>query len=325
MSETISGGLTLVIPSIGDQNWGESFRDDFATPISEHQHTGGGDGLQLVTSSIADNAITGAKFRLTNNVGVRSRNAANSADVEIVKLNASDQVEFGSASVTGLRLANNSFLVGRNAADSANIDLIKVDASNNVTFGANANTATTRAALGLAIGTNVQAWDTDLDTIAGLSKTDGNFIVANGSAWVAESGATARTSLSAAESGANSDITSLSAAATVASATAMTIGTTSSGAVTIKTAGTDRVVVTTNQLRGITDNFIDLGSSAVSYKDLYFKGSLIWGGTAKQYTWNAHSSTTRTSLDPAVATAGQCAEAINTLGKYLVEFGLFSL
>ena len=35
----------------------------------------------------------------------------------------------------------------------------------------------------------------DLSTIAGLSKTDGNFIVGNDSTWVAESGATARTSL----------------------------------------------------------------------------------------------------------------------------------
>lgn len=46
-----------------------------------------------------------------------------------------------------------------------------------------------------AIGVDVQAWDADLDAIAALAKTDGNFIVGNGTAWVAESGATARTSL----------------------------------------------------------------------------------------------------------------------------------
>lgn len=40
-----------------------------------------------------------------------------------------------------------------------------------------------------------QAADADLTTLAGLAKTDGNFIVGNGSAWVAESGATARASL----------------------------------------------------------------------------------------------------------------------------------
>lgn len=55
--------------------------------------------------------------------------------------------------------------------------------------------ATARASLGVAIGSDVQAYDDDLTAIAALANTDGNFIVGNGSAWVAENGATARTSL----------------------------------------------------------------------------------------------------------------------------------
>jgi len=55
--------------------------------------------------------------------------------------------------------------------------------------------STARTNLGVAIGSNVQAWDANLDQLAGLAVTDGNFIVGNGSAWIAESGATARTSL----------------------------------------------------------------------------------------------------------------------------------
>lgn len=55
-----------------------------------------------------------------------------------------------------------------------------------------------RTSLGLAIGSNVQAWSTHLDAIAALSKTDGNIIVADGTTFVAESGATARASLGAA-------------------------------------------------------------------------------------------------------------------------------
>ena len=58
--------------------------------------------------------------------------------------------------------------------------------------------ATARASLGLAIGSDVQAYDADLAAIAALAKADGNFIVGNGSAWVAESGATARASMGAA-------------------------------------------------------------------------------------------------------------------------------
>ena len=55
--------------------------------------------------------------------------------------------------------------------------------------------STARTNLGLAIGTNVQAYDAELTAIAALAVADGNIIVGNGTTWVAESGATARTSL----------------------------------------------------------------------------------------------------------------------------------
>ena len=45
------------------------------------------------------------------------------------------------------------------------------------------------------VGVDVQAYDADLTAIGGLAKTNGNFIVGNGTTWVVESGATARTSL----------------------------------------------------------------------------------------------------------------------------------
>lgn len=58
-----------------------------------------------------------------------------------------------------------------------------------------ADAATARTTLGLVIGTNVQAYDADLAAIAALTPTDNNFIVGNGTAFVTESGSTARTSL----------------------------------------------------------------------------------------------------------------------------------
>ncbi len=60
-----------------------------------------------------------------------------------------------------------------------------------------ANAATSRVNLSVEIGVDVQAWDADLDAIAALANTNSNFIVGNGSTWIVESGATARTSMGA--------------------------------------------------------------------------------------------------------------------------------
>ena len=60
-----------------------------------------------------------------------------------------------------------------------------------------ASSAAARTTLAVAIGTNVQAWDTQLDDIAALTPTDSVLMVGNGTTWVAESGSTLRTSIGA--------------------------------------------------------------------------------------------------------------------------------
>ena len=57
------------------------------------------------------------------------------------------------------------------------------------------NTGTARTNLGLAIGTNVQAYDAQLADVAGLTPTDNGVIIGNGTNFVVESSSTLRTSL----------------------------------------------------------------------------------------------------------------------------------
>lgn len=49
---------------------------------------------QLKNKFIEDNAVTGTKIRLANNENLRARNNANTADVNILKLNSSDKPAF---------------------------------------------------------------------------------------------------------------------------------------------------------------------------------------------------------------------------------------
>ncbi|OIO18977.1 MAG: hypothetical protein AUJ37_04185 [Candidatus Magasanikbacteria bacterium CG1_02_41_34] len=57
------------------------------------------------------------------------------------------------------------------------------------------STSSARSNLGLVIGTNVQAYNTGLSDIAGLSLTSGNFIVSDGANWMVQSSSTVKTTL----------------------------------------------------------------------------------------------------------------------------------
>jgi hypothetical protein len=55
---------------------------------------------QIVTKFIQDNAVTDAKIRLTNNGWLRARNQANSADLNVLELDSSNTIQFGSVPQT---------------------------------------------------------------------------------------------------------------------------------------------------------------------------------------------------------------------------------
>ena len=109
-----------------------------------------------------------------------------------------------------------------------------------------------RTALGLAIGTNVQAFDAQLSDIAGLTPTDSNFIVGDGSNFVLESGATARASLGAQASA--TDLTNLSSCQSGGSAALAALTSTEIGILDGATVSTTEL----NKLDGLTASTTEL-------------------------------------------------------------------
>lgn len=65
--ETLALGLTLTLPTSGTRNWSSTLKSTTWTKISQHAHTGSGDGNQISTTGIADYSITTVK--LSKNIG----------------------------------------------------------------------------------------------------------------------------------------------------------------------------------------------------------------------------------------------------------------
>lgn len=55
--ETLSSGLTLVIPTSGTINWASNIKTGAWQKISEHDHSGSGKGLKIGLSGISPNII----------------------------------------------------------------------------------------------------------------------------------------------------------------------------------------------------------------------------------------------------------------------------
>lgn len=102
-------GLAIKVPTRGTKNWDQTVLDFTWKKIASHTHTGAGDGNQITAAGLAPNSVTEDKIRFSNNAWIKARNAANTGDVNIVRVNTSDAIEFGQPIVFELiQIANAS-------------------------------------------------------------------------------------------------------------------------------------------------------------------------------------------------------------------------
>lgn len=91
--DTITKGLTIKVPTRSTKNWDSTLFTELFEKISEHSHQGGGSGSLIETDAIQANAVDDSKIRLRNAQWLRSRNAADTGDINLIRANSSDAVE----------------------------------------------------------------------------------------------------------------------------------------------------------------------------------------------------------------------------------------
>ena len=158
----------------------------------------------ISAEKIANGTISDTEFQYLNGVtsaiqtqldakaGAITGGASTIATSDLTASRALVSNSSGKVAVSSVTSTELGYVSGVSSAIQTQLDAKNVKA-NNLSDVASASTARTN--LGLAIGSDVQAYDAQLADIAGLTPTDSNFIVGDGSNFVTESGATARTSL----------------------------------------------------------------------------------------------------------------------------------
>lgn len=161
---------------------------------------------------------------------------------------------------------------------------------------------TFKAAVNLEIGTDVQAYNNNLDDLAALSHTDGYFIVSNGTDWTAESPSTARGSLglgTIATQDAN-NVTISGGTITGATIDNVVIGGTTAAAGTFTDITASGDVSITGSLT-VQGDFISQEATVVTFRDTYLDLNVSGTGNS-DYTTNSglhfgRSTSTADTLD----------------------------
>ena len=181
--ESINLGGTAITATAAELNYTDGVTSAIQTQLDNKQP------LDVGLTSIA--GLTTAADRMIYTTGVDT--------YAVTTLTAAGRALIDDASASAQRTTLGLGTIATQASSSVSITGGSITGITDIAVadgGTGASTAAgARTNLGLVIGTNVQAYDADLSTIAALASTDGNFIVGSALGWVVESGATARTSL----------------------------------------------------------------------------------------------------------------------------------
>jgi hypothetical protein len=170
--------------------------------------------------------------------------------------------------------------------------------------------STARTNLGVAIGSDVQAYDAQLADVAGLTPTDGNIIVGDGANFVAESGSTARTSLGL---GSSDDVTFANISATAISGDGSQLtGITASG---VDWTGITNVPTGVSNISGTALTTAELGelqnidATTISGTQWGYLGATNQGlATTDDVTFNTVTGTLSTAAQTNITSLGTLTE-----------------
>lgn len=101
-----SSQLQIQIPIKGTTGWSDELRAEFFQKLVEHDHSGNGKGATIGPNALGPNVVTGTNIKLSNDQFLRSRNAADNNDIDILKVNGSNLIELG-VSVVSLTTTGN--------------------------------------------------------------------------------------------------------------------------------------------------------------------------------------------------------------------------
>lgn len=263
MPDSYSSNLRLTLQAAGgnDSTWGDFSNVNLRL-------------LEDAISGLTSIATTGGDTTLTTNNGAASYGTAQ------------DQARYAILKITGTLTTNSNIVIPAitkqyivwNATSGAHTVTVKLAASTGiaVTQGQTALLFTD----GSEVYNSTAALNANLSAIGTLAVTDGNVIVGDGATWVAESGATARTSLGAAT---ESEVMKVGVHSLWIPASAMTPRTTNGAAAGTAETATNKIMLST----------LDFDKDTVEYAQFAFKAPKSWdhGNFTAVFVWS-HAATT---------------------------------